>query len=341
MLGGQESFNQGKYENTPIGAMLPVYLDGVTDVEPLRDLKLSLTRDGWLQPWVRLRANEDEEFTRFADMPALQVMNHTRAVKPGASILAAVKDNVGQVYPALVVQRFGYGRAAALTLGDMWRWGFHDEHMMQDLQKSWRQTMRWLVADVPERVEVRAEPIRHDGQRAVRLKVRTRDAAFKPLDNAAVQLNIRYLPQPGSTNAINRLNQEIKVTAEPSLAEPGLYETTFVPREAGGYHATAVATDANGVTAGTAVTVWANDFAAEEFASLKPNRELMEKLARQTGGEVIDEDKLAAFAKNLPNRRAPVMEATAQPLWHTPWVFLLALACFVLEWGMRRRSGLA
>ena len=67
--------------------------------------------------------------------------------------------------------------------------------------------------------------------------------------------------------------------AEPSLAEPGLYETLFVPHEAGGYQAVAVAMDANGVTVGTALTAWANDFAAEEFASLKPNRELMEKLA--------------------------------------------------------------
>ena len=341
MLGGQESFNQGKYENTPLGAMLPVYLDGLADPEPLKDLKLSLTREGWLQPWVRLRASEDQELERFAEMPPLQVMNRTRAVKPGANILAAVKDNVGKTYPALVVQKFGYGRTAALTIGDMWRWGFRDEKMMQDLQKSWRQMLRWLVADVPERVEVRAEPIRSEGQRAVRLKVRARDVVYKPLDNAAVQVSVRYLPQPGSTNAMTKPEQEIKLTAEPSLSEPGLYETTFVPRDAGGYQATAVATDANGVTVGSAVVVWANDFAAEEFASLKPNRELMEKLARQTGGEVIEEDKLASFAKNLPNRRAPVMEPTAQPLWHTPWVFLLALTCFVLEWGIRRRAGLA
>lgn len=339
MLGGQDSFNQGKYDNTPIGSMLPVYLDGVGDPEPLHDLKLTLTREGWLQPWVRLRANEGDEVSRFEEMPPLQIMNRTRAVKPGASILAAVQDNVGKIYPALVVQHFGYGRTAALTIGDMWRWGFRDEHMMRDLEKSWRQTMRWLVADVPERVELRAEPTRQDGQRAVRLKVRTRDAAFKPLDNASVQVSVRFLPQPGSANAV--ASQEIKLTAEPSLSEPGLYETMFVPHEAGGYQAMAVATDANGVTVGTVVAVWANDFAAEEFASLKPNRELMEKLARQTGGEVIEEDKLAAFAKSLPNRRAPVMETTAQPIWHTPWVFLLALACFVIEWGMRRRSGLA
>ena len=29
MLGGAESFHQGKYEHTPVGEMLPVYLDYV------------------------------------------------------------------------------------------------------------------------------------------------------------------------------------------------------------------------------------------------------------------------------------------------------------------------
>lgn len=339
MLGGQESFNQGKYDNTPIGSMLPVYLDGHTEVDAASNLHLALTREGWLQPWVRLRASEGDEKERFASMPALQVMNHTRAVKPGANVLATVKDDSGQDYPALVVQKFGYGRTAALTIGDFWRWGFNDEKMMEDLQKSWRQTLRWLVADVPDRVEVRAEPARQEGHGAVRLKVRARDAVFKPLDNATVVVNIKSLPLPTATNST--MLPDIKLTAEPSLSEPGLYETVFIPREAGGYIAVATATDANGVTAGTAYAAWASDFAAEEFASLKPNRELMEKIARQTGGEVIDEDKVAAFAAKLPSRKAPVMETMAQPLWHTSWVFLLALTCFLAEWGLRRKSGLA
>jgi hypothetical protein len=28
-------------------------------------------------------------------------------------------------------------------------------------------------------------------------------------------------------------------------------------------------------------------------------------------------------------------------LWHTPWVFLIALAFFLGEWGLRRKFGLA
>jgi len=105
--------------------------------------KLSLTREGWLQPWNRLRSTEAEEKARLDSMPAFQVLNAVRDVKPGASVLATVSDSAGQTYPALVVQRFGLGRSAALTIGDLWRWGLGDESMQKDLGRAWRQLVRW------------------------------------------------------------------------------------------------------------------------------------------------------------------------------------------------------
>ena len=64
MLGGMESFQQGKYQRTPIGDMLPVYLDRVEENKPPEPLHLNLTREGWLQPWARLRDNEADEKAR-------------------------------------------------------------------------------------------------------------------------------------------------------------------------------------------------------------------------------------------------------------------------------------
>ncbi len=51
--------------------------------------------------------------------------------------------------------------------------------------------------------------------------------------------------------------------------------------------------------------------------------------------------ELASFAETLPSRKAPVTESATIPLWHQPLVFLLALACFVAEWGLRRWKGMA
>lgn len=63
---------------------------------------------------------------------------------------------------------------------------------------------------------------------------------------------------------------------------------------------------------------WSSNPAAEEFKSLKPNRTLLESLAKRTGGEVVSMETLDAFAKTLPSRKAPITESAAIPLWHTP-----------------------
>ena len=147
-------------------------------------------------------------------------------------------------------------------------------------------------------------------------------------------IEIRLLPWQAPTNAV-------RLTGEPALTEPGLYEATFVPRQPGGYLAEAVVNDAAGVEAGRAQAGWTSDPLADEFRSLRPNRALLETLARKTGGEVVARDKLGDFVERLPRRTAPITESWSFPLWHQPVVFLFALACFVAEWGIRRWKGLA
>ncbi len=335
MLGGMESLQQGKFQRTPIGDLLPVYLDQAAEARPPGKLRLSLTREGWLQPWARLRKNEVDEKSRLDNMPPFLVMNPVREIKPGASLIATVTDTAGNTYPALVVQRFGHGRSAALTLGDFWHWGLRDAEAHHDMDKAWRQMIRWLVADVPSRIELVAEHQRGDPNQPVQLQVRVRDAKFQPLDNVSVTLKIQPLVNGGTNGVALRLN------TEPALNEPGLYQATYVPRDTGGYLAEATVTNAVGAEVGRAEIGWATDLAAEEFRSLKPNRSLLEEIARKTGGEIIAAAKLSDFADSLPSRKAPVTETFSSPLWHTSAVFMFALACFVAEWGLRRRKGMA
>src|ERR1700676_3006844 len=195
MLGGMESFREGDYGRTAIGDMLPVYLDTKPDALPEGQLHLALTREGWLQPWARLRSNEADERQRLGELPYFGVFNRTGAAKPAAMVVATVTDGHHD-YPALVKQRFGRGRTAAMMIGDFWQSGLGDEKRQADMLKAWRQIVRWLVADIPEPVEVRAEP-QPDGA-SVRLEVRARDAKFLPLDNAAVTLKVSRPEAPAS-----------------------------------------------------------------------------------------------------------------------------------------------
>jgi uncharacterized membrane protein len=336
MLGGMESFRQGDYQRTPIGDMLPVYLDRGADVPPPASLKLELSREGWLQPWARLRDNESAERERLQNMPAFEVFNPTREVKPGASVIATAKDESGKEYPALVTQRFGRGQTAALMVGDVWRWGMQNPESRRDMEKSWRQMLRWLVSDVPRRVELAIERSADEAGDAVKLQVRVRDEKYLPLDDATVAIEVQPVLSDGQDASTN----VIQLRAEPSLTEAGVYETTYAPRHTGGYRATASVVNAMGIKIGDAEAGWSTDLMAEEFKSLQPNTALLEAIASRTGGEVIMPDRLDGFAHGLPGRRSPVMETWTKPAWHTPSWFGFALLCLVGEWGLRRWKGL-
>jgi hypothetical protein len=330
MLGGAESFRDGNYQRTAIGDLLPVYLDQAPEAAPTAPLHLALTREGWLQPWARLRGTEPDEQARLAQLPPFDVLNRAGTMKPAATVVATATDGQHQ-YPALVTQRFGRGRTAALLIGDLWQSGLGDEARSNDLARAWRQMIRWLVADVAAPVEIRLEE--KSGAQAMLVQVRARDAKFQPLDNATVTLKVQQVGNAGA--------EPIVLTAEASTEEAGVYEATYVPRDTGGYRVEASVTDQNGALAGSAEAGWSTDLAAAEFRSLIPNRALMETLANKTGGQVLTPEQIESFVRDLPMRRAPVTETWTRPLWHTPAMFLFALACFVAEWGLRRWKGLA
>ena len=290
-----------------------------------------LTREGWLQPWVRTRKTEEEERKRLAAMPDFQTLSRVGRIKPGAVTLAEVGDDEGHNVPALVSQTFGKGHVAALLIGDLWRWGMRRDNAEEsDLERSWRQTARWLVSDVPSRVDISARPKAEASAPAIELAVRVRDAEYRPLDNAKVVLKIT-LPDGGA----------ITLDAEPDSREPGLYSATYVTKHPGAYRVVATATSADGAIAGERETGWAAQPAADEFARLTPDREFLATLASKTGGEVVDGGKLDAFVATLPSRKAPISEQWTSPLWHHPYYFLIAIFCLSAEWGLRRVNGLA
>ncbi len=338
MLGGMESFQEGKYLRTPVGDMLPVYLDrdeGPT--EPPGELRLQLAREGWLQAWARLRDNESDERSRLDTMAPFGVLNRVRGLKPGASLIATVKDERGAELPALAIQRFGRGRTGALMIGNVWRWGMEDASARQDMEKAWRQIVRWLVADVPNRVHTTVEPLAADANAAVQIQVRVRDEKFQAVDDAAVTIEVEPVVFEGTSGAAGGT---IKLEAEPALTEPGLYQATYVPRQTGGFKATAMVKNNAGADLGRSAAGWSTDLAAEEFRSLAPNVALLEDIARKTGGEVIAASDLESLARRLPQLRAPVMETWSYPAWHTPVLFAFALACLLAEWGLRRWKGM-
>lgn len=344
MLGGTESFAAG-FDDTPLGELSPVY-PSRGDPPMSSPVRIALTREGLLQPWSRLRETESAEQQRLESMPEFRILNPVGEPKPGAVPIATAGRDADQQQPALVVQRFGKGRTAALLIGDLWRWSMQRPAPVvagvgegaelpepsplrrDDPAQAWRQLTRWLVNDVPRRTELQVQPDA-DG-RGVSILVRARDEQYLPLDNATVILTVT--PSQG---------EPFQLTADMDLNEPGLYRSSGWSQHPGGYLVEAQVTGPDGAAAGTDAAGWTSQPDADEMSRLGTNRELLERIAQETGGEVIVASRLEQFAADLPTRKVPVTEPWTYPLWHQPWVMITAILCLCGEWGLRRWQGLA
>lgn len=327
MLGGQESFQKGGYHKTELSRLLPVYFSQQGALDNQHDFQFSLTRDGWLQPWMRHHKNEQDEHKRLAEMPPFKVINRVDTTKPGATLSAELRSAAKATFPAIVTQRYGSGRVAAVMIGDLWRWRLKEDSTTPQLNKSWRQLLRWMTTDVLEPVDLLVEEnLNSNG--GTKIRVLVRDPEFQKRSDYQVELKIK---PPGK--------KEIKLISDPMPDQPGMYQSIYLPTQAGGYALSATVTAPDAKTK-TIHGGWVHEPDQSEFPFIKPNLELLKQLAEQSNGEVIAAENLQHFVNTLDQRHIPIAEEFVTPLWHHPWVLALVLCCFFGEWSLRRWKGL-
>jgi len=342
MLGGADSFGHGGYERSPVADALPVYLDRAKPPPEDSALRLTLTREGWLQTWTRLRSTEADEQTRLQQVASFKALNSVRGIKPGAAVLSTVTDGSGTHWPALVTQQYGRGHVGSLLIGDLWRSQIKaTEETRGDLAKSWRQTVRWLISDVPQRLQVSTEPAPDFAADAVRVRIKAVDPEYRPLDNARVKVTCSGPLLVSADEAAPTTPSETVLTAEAASDEPGVYSTLFVPRGVGGWKLSVTATDGEGEDLPSSEVGWIHDPLVSEFQTIGNNRAFLEKLASVTGGRLVPAADIESFVSGLRHQPMPVTEAWTMPLWDHPLVFACVLACLLGEWALRRMAGMA
>jgi len=356
MLGGQESFRQGNFDRTQIGELLPVDLSRPADF-PDTPLRITLTRDGWLQPWVRLRDDEQLEEERLAEMPEFLTLNPTGYVRPGAVVMSHVEDATGTRWPALVTQRFGRGRTGALCVGDFWRWrlrqGLNEyqaamesplpletsvsptaesaDDDLSDHARASRQMIRWLVADVPRRLNVTVREDSGIGTGAMLLTAEVLSSVFEPSDNAEVDF---VVTSPSG--------EQLELSGTPSETSSGVWEAPLTALEAGQWSVAVKATTGEGDEAEilNAESGWASQPDQEEMARASVNRPFLEELTSATGGRIWTTSEVDELTDFIPGEAVPLSEVWSWPIWNTWGVFLLAVGLLSADWTLRRRGGM-
>jgi hypothetical protein len=80
------------------------------------------------------------------------------------------------------------------------------------------------------------------------------------------------------------------------------------------------------------------DGIAENF-HVEQNRELLEKLSTETGGQYYKPSDAAKLGKDINYSQAGITVRETRDLWDLPAIFLLFLGIRGAEWLLRRRWG--
>lgn len=330
MLGGMESMAEGNYQESPLKDVLPVYLINAPEVRLGDKLQIALTDEGWLEPWARIRSTQAAELSRRDELDPYLAANVTGRQKPGASVIATLFDENGNSMPALVAQRYGRGRSMSLALTDFWRPGMRNPEAMEDVKKAWRQMMRHLVSDVPQRLELALDSS-DDLPFLVESRTTVYNKEYNPQDNARVKITVTPLGNSNETWEFETL---------PSNQRSGVLESSFTSREEGPYLVTAETADEQGIPLGTIQKGWVSNPLADEFRKLSPDREWMQGMAQSTGGQVVPLSGLPQLQGLLSKLDLPETQIESTPLWHQPWILASALILLLADWGIRRINGL-
>jgi uncharacterized membrane protein len=335
MLGGGRSFSEGGYAGTPVADALPVVIEraakSMDGSLPLMRLRVRPTRAGEGHALAQIAPTEAASLARWNELPGLTSVNPIRSLKPGATVLLNGIDERRRTQPVLAYQRYGRGKALAITVQDSWYWQMHVTMSVEDMthENFWRQLLRWLVDSVPGPVESHTSAERIEAGESVTITAEVVDKAFVELNDARVVATV-------ATPAGTPIEVPLQWTGERS----GQYRGSFVAQQQGLY-AASVAAAREGKDIGVGRThVRAAPGDAEYFDPVMHAARL-QRIADETGGRFYTAANVATMPEDLKYIGRGVTTVEERDLWHMPIVLLLLLGLVCGEWGYRRTVGLA
>ena len=330
MLGGRSSLDGGKYAATPVADVLPVVL-GQTQPSSsfvLEPVKFRLTPHGRSHLATRLDVDENVNEKRWSALPQLEEYNYISTAKPGATVLAQGSDARRNMI-LLATHRYGRGRAAALMTGNSWAWQMEMPREDDSHEVFWRQMLRWLAGSAPDQVDLTLDRnVIPDGE-AITLAVEVNDPSFTKLNDAQVTATVT----PPSSKAT-------EMPLRWTVKKDGVYQGDYRPVEKGTYRVQVTAVR-QGKQVGTSERFFTVTDSNLEFFSAGQNRELLQRIASETGGQYYTLDNAKQLPADMSYVERPNSVPQVLPLWDMPVLFIILCSLLIGEWTWRKREELA
>jgi hypothetical protein len=118
-----------------------------------------------------------------------------------------------------------------------------------------------------------------------------------------------------------------------------LFAASFTPQEPGLYRVSVTARKGR-TEIGTASSTLLVGGADLEMAQPRLNAALLQRLASQTGGHIVDAGDVGRTIAALQRAAPAASLASRRDIWHSAWSLLFIIGLLAAEWLLRRQWGL-
>ncbi len=327
LLGGRYSLGDGGWGVSNLADLLPVVLPDGKNTFHVDPATVELAPAGMDNYITRLVDDPAANADRWKKLPYLMDYQEPGVPKPGAAVLADMNAQ-GRKMPLLVTENYGRGRTAVLATSGTWRWQMNLPVGDQTHTLFWQQLLRWLVTDSPGHVvsSVPSQVLLDDGRLVLSAEVRGED--FQPVVDARVEAHI--IGPSG-------LAASVEMTPVPDM--PGSFQAEWTADKSGSYLTEVTAQRGTASIGRDVLTFQRMDGIAENFHT-EQNRDLLVRLASQTGGRYWRPEDLPRLPDQISYSEAGVSARETRELWNMPAAFLLILLLRSAEWFVRHSWGI-
>jgi uncharacterized membrane protein len=335
MIGGDLSFSDGDYADTPIAEILPVRLLPGRDHIQEDGFHPLLTDAGKNHPVVDVGVG-------FTELPALQGINTSAGLVPGAIALLA-HDSLtvdSAPMPLLAIREVGKGRSMALLTDSTWMWGLPhvgaggrgDAH-----RRLLANALRWLIRD-PQlaRLRIVLDQRRTEPGVPVGVRVHTFDERYQPMPGGVLHGTWTSLESES-----DGASPAASIPFDARSGEDGTWSGSFTPPTPGVYRVRVEGKSADDTLGfGSAEDVVVVRSSSVEALHEDPQPERLRMLAEVGGGQAVDASHVDDLVFPEVHKEHTLKQST-KPAWPQAPVLLLVVMLLAVEWWLRRKAGLA
>ena len=334
VLGGQDVYRAGRYENSALAEILPFDLSAQFSKQAQFQGKFFVNVPGaaFSHPMLRFFPDPEQNRERWNSLRELDGSNNVGRFRPLATPLLTrfvkLKNVRGEMeekeIPLMAFHSVGDGKVLAAAVDTFWRWQLQLEFDEPPLQKLLANAVRYLAPDPQSRAGSPSVALTDAspqvGQEAV-LSTVLKDKNYDPIEKADLKVEVKR-PDGKTDHLYPRDLPE----------QPGYYEYRVSLDAPGHYEVTAISGKQR------TTTNFIAGVSGGEYTNLSANRSGMKVLTDAAGGELINSvnDWLNGIDLNPSSREAK----RELQVWNSPAVVLLLLLLVCWDCYLRKRQGL-